>query len=193
MKQINLALVMYTGDNNDQYPTSRSNRGSNTGHWHGVVYPYVNSAKAFLCPNRTENMGNVAYQHSSQEAVPRSYVCNAGGNVTADFSATSKVPMGTGSSRRAMEAKSSSNLILFGENRERSDPDWYSGDGTAPNRHWTLIAHGNMSNWAFADGHVAAYRPLGTIGGSTNMWDMDNGTPPANLISKLQWAQANLQ
>jgi len=138
-------------------------------------------------------MGNVAYRNASQENVPRSYVCNAGGAETSHFSLTNKVPMGTGSSRRAMEAKSSSNLILFGENRERSDPDWYRGYGTSPNRHWTLINHGNMSNWAFADGHVAAYRPLGTVSTNTNMWDMDNGAPPDILIEYLIWAQDNLQ
>jgi prepilin-type processing-associated H-X9-DG protein/prepilin-type N-terminal cleavage/methylation domain-containing protein len=192
MKQIDLALVMYVGDNNDHFPTSRSIVASNSGNWHGAVYPYVKADKAFLCPTRTKNMGDVAYRHSSQEAVPRSYVCNAGGNQTAHFSATSKVPMGTGSSRTVGEVKSSSSLILFGENSERSDPDWYSGYGTDPNRHWTLINHGGRSNWAFADGHVESLKPLGTISGGTNMWDMDAGAAPADLVSYLTWAQSNL-
>jgi prepilin-type N-terminal cleavage/methylation domain-containing protein/prepilin-type processing-associated H-X9-DG protein len=191
MKQVNLAMAMYLGDSDDHYPTSRSNISSNNGHWQGAIYSYVNAEKAFLCPVRTENMGNVAYAGSFHN-VPRSYVCNAGGADASHFSATSKVPMGTNSSRTMTEVKSSSNLILFGENRERSDPDWYRGYGTSPNRHWTLMNHGGMSNWAFADGHVTPLRPLGTASNGNNMWDMDNGNPPDILIEYLVWAQDNI-
>ncbi len=192
MKQVDLALVMYIGDNDEHYPTSRSNVASNSGNWHGAVYPYVNATKAFLCPNRTENMGNVNFTASGQQAVPRSYVCNGGGGTVADFSLTSKVPMGTGSSRTSTETKSASNLILFGENRERADPEYWTGYGTSPNQHWTLINHSNMSNWAFADGHVTPMRPLATVSGGKSMWDMDYGTPTTKVIEFMTWAQSNL-
>jgi prepilin-type processing-associated H-X9-DG protein len=137
-------------------------------------------------------MGNVNYRHSTQQDIPRSYVCNGGGGTTSHFSANSRVPMGVYSSRTTEEAKSSSNLILFAENRVRRDPEFWSGYGSTDNLHWALMNHGGMTNFAFADGHVDPMRPLGTVSGGKCMWDMDYGTPPAEMIEYMTYAQDHL-
>jgi prepilin-type N-terminal cleavage/methylation domain-containing protein/prepilin-type processing-associated H-X9-DG protein len=200
MKQIGQAMLTYTGDSNDHYPCSRQNlgynasTGDNRGNWQGCLFPYIEAKEVFLCPDRREEPGNVNYKHDDQEAVPRSYICNSGGTASlmVDTGNKGKVPMGTGTSYTSGEARSTSHLILFGENRERHDPEFWSDFGNSPNQHWTLINHTLRSNWTFADGHVETLRPMETISGGRNMWDMRYGSPTTTLEHYLSWAQDHI-
>ena len=89
------------------------------------------------------------------------------------------------------DIKSASSLILFTENNDRRDPYLWSGTGgDTHNVHWALIGHGGKTNFAFADGHVEALKPLNTAGTGINMWctQGSSNSAPSGLIAALKWA-----
>ena len=198
MKQLGAATLTYTGDSNDHYPCSRANLGYDStageerGHWQGCLFPYLEAVEVFLCPDRHDDTGNVEKAHKNQEDIPRSYLCNSGGGHPGYFSNDGKVPMGPDESRTSGEAKSSSHLILYGETRERTYPEFIDQTGGSSECGWKLINHTLRSNWTFADGHVETLRPLETISNGDNMWDMKYESVPSQLQDYLIWAQEHI-
>ena len=194
MKQVNLGINMYTGDNDDHLPCAYGNTGSGKGTWHQAIYSGVGDKKAFRCPSNANNL-SVAYEDGSFSVtgIPQSYLSHSGGSVSTGFSTASgaKLPISPGISMTLGEIKSASSLILFTENNDRRDPYLWSGVGGDPhNVHWALIGHGGKTNFAFADGHVEALRPLNTAGTGINMWctQGSSNSAPSGLIEALKWA-----
>lgn len=59
-KQIGLAILQYLQDYDEAYPNGCDCYGEANG-WAGQVYPYVKSAKAFLCPDDTNSLDFISY------------------------------------------------------------------------------------------------------------------------------------
>jgi len=190
MKQLDLALAMYTPDYNDYYPKGIANPGF----WPWPLYRYVNDVNVYRCPSN--DLGKVidtAYNAPDQTVnIPQSYVCNSGGTAT-EFSPTGKVPMHTSASLPTSAVRRSSQLILLGDNQERIHPYFFNGSGAVGNRHWAVQNHTGRAHWAFADGHVQAMKPMETVNG-VNMWDADASTTvPSGLRAGLIEAMTFLQ
>ena len=150
MKQIGLAITMYTGDNADYVPAAIGNHGYPTGSWQQVIYENVGDMKAFKCPSNS-NAGTLTsssfFEDPSMSCknIPVSYHCHSGGGSAGGLSTASgaKLPMGWESSVTSGEIKAPSSLILIAENNDRRAPYLWSGVGTSEhNVHWALQSHG---------------------------------------------------
>ncbi|MBN2448751.1 MAG: prepilin-type N-terminal cleavage/methylation domain-containing protein [Lentisphaeria bacterium] len=184
MKQIGLGLMMYLQDNGDYYPRSR-NPGGN---WQQMIYAYINDTKMYKCPSNINNE-NVAQANPSLPAIPQSYLCNSGGG-DAEFGG--QKPMEHDRYCASIALKAHSQVVLVGENKERQDPEFWSGWGAAGNSHWTMTGHGTNTNFLFGDGHAAAMKPLQTLN-PVNMWDIKNRNPSdTQLRDWLTFAQQQL-
>ena len=72
MKQLGLALNMYTGDNNQSMCFAIGNTYDATGwngNWLQWIYPYVGDKKNYLCP-KNSNVGAAAYQRDDLDGIP---------------------------------------------------------------------------------------------------------------------------
>ena len=195
MKQVNLGINMYTGDNDDHLPCATGNTITDPtrGTWHQAIYSGVGDKKAFKCPSNSNNL-SVTYEDTtlSVTGIPQSYICHSGGSASGFSTAAGAVlPIRQNGSATLGEIKSASSLILFTENDDRRDPYLWSGVGGDPhNVHWALIGHGGKTNFAFADGHVEALKPLNTAGTGINMWctQGSSNSAPSGLIAALKWA-----
>ena len=82
MKQIRLAITMYTGDNADYVPAAIGNHGYPTGSWQQVIYENVGDMKAFKCPSNS-NTGTLTsssfFEDPSMSCknIPVSYHCHS--------------------------------------------------------------------------------------------------------------------
>ena len=194
MKQVNLGINIYTVDSDDHLPCATGNRGSK-GSWHQVIYDGVGDKKTFLCPSNASGLkSNDSFEDPSlTKDFPASYLCHSGGDDATKFStaAGAVLPMRLKGSASLGEIKAPSSLILIAENNDRTDPYLWSGIVcNAHNVHWALISHGGKTNFAFADGHVEALKPLNTAGTGINMWctQGSSNSAPSLLIEALQWA-----
>ena len=194
MKQVNLGLNMYTGDNDDHLPKATGNRGAK-GSWHQVIYDGVGDKKTFLCPSNASGLkSNADFEDSTlTTGFPASYLCHSGGSNANQFSTASgaKLPMKQSESIALGEIRAASSLILFTENNDRIDPYLWGGTGGSEhNVHWALIGHGGRTNFAYADGHVEALKPWNTAGSGTNMWctQGSSNSVPSALKDGLNFA-----
>ena len=174
MKQLSLALNMYTGDSDGQLPCAYGNTGGSKGAWHQAIYGNVGDLKVFRCPSVT---GTLTVSHTdgavTPSVIPASYLCHSGGNMS-DFcgDGCAKLPMSVNSSLNVSAIAASSSLILIAENSNRINPALWSttgGDAATNNVNWSLVSHGGRTNFGFADGHVEPLKPHGTYG-SVNRW-----------------------
>ena len=175
LKQISLALIQYTQDNEERYPQGNyvdpwgyQGRG-----WAGEVYPYVKSTAVFRCPDDPTTLPAVSYCFNS----------NLDGHQTGGALVTSVAPAST--------------VLLsevYGVSSDPSQPDegnsagGHGNDGGAgfvdysgPDAHWvtgimgqpawsdglngggygnqTQGVHAGGTNFALEDGHVKWLRP----------------------------------
>ena len=197
MKQVNLALNMYSGDNNQSMCFAIGNfydtDGWN-GNWLQMIYPYVGDKKTYLCP-KNSNVGSAAYQKADLQGIPndiyRSYIAH-GAMTVANFTGNdnSRFPIphwGTGHRTKITDFKAASSLICFGECNRRNDPYfWSSCGGTAgSNEHFSMINHNSMTNFGFADGHIQAMKPHNTYGAGGNMWDSKAGNAVPEALKEM--------
>ena len=176
MKQIGLAIVQYTQDTDEVYPTS-----DNTGDWAHEIYPYVKSTGVYICP---DNPDGAAYNPTSNanghdmnpqngympvagapSFLPASYGYNneMGGNndfggpmtLAAINEPSSKIIVG----ERVATGPGSSNQNGMGWHdwiRTQFHDNGYAG-------------HNGRMNVLFTDGHVKTMIPTSTIS-PLNMW-----------------------
>jgi prepilin-type N-terminal cleavage/methylation domain-containing protein/prepilin-type processing-associated H-X9-DG protein len=175
LKQIGLAIVQYTQDNDENMPTARGN-GEN---WADQIYTYVKSTGVFKCPDWSGN--NTIDNEALGLSIPASYLANAtgGGNTSHgydDFGGVRGMGDDLGHVVTLAQLNYPATTIIIAEQKNgRSDPEFW-GDGDLNGSDGTTLQnHTQQSNYLFSDGHVKALRPTAT-GTPINMWNITNTT-----------------
>ena len=183
LKQLGLGLIMYAGDQQGENlpPSWISVGGSAYGTspsytWRLLVYSYAGSNKAvYFCPSAA----NSASWDPSTSTSDWGF-CGYGANRVhwnsgAPTDTMRSLPLGT--------FKHPTEAILLAERDAATDSIGYQSDTHDYNRPPNLATlgyyrHNDGSNYLFADGHVAWYRPTnigcGTFGGADNCtWSVE--------------------
>jgi len=169
-KQIGLGIMQYTQDFDELYPERQLNGLGENGDWEVTIAPYVKSVQVMVCPsNPSKSNGSYAPGFFASYAANRGTDC--------PFHDTGDNPNTT--SLAALQ--SPANTILVVESKYSytdfnvTVPGYFNGA--------LFAGHTTFSNYAFADGHSKAMKPLQTLdyndGGSNNtvnMWTNDNYT-----------------
>jgi prepilin-type N-terminal cleavage/methylation domain-containing protein/prepilin-type processing-associated H-X9-DG protein len=172
LKQIGLALMEYTGDNDDALPPGAySTPDGLTVTWRQLAFPYVKSVQVFTCPS---NPYHSIYTDVDNDTFFASYGSNDSVLQTGDQTAL------------LSEIQNPSTIFIVGEsdgigyklnnppNPPLNSPNCGMCDLHPPDSHTDLFAgHFDRSNWLFADGHVRALRPTQTCE-DTDIWDLSN-------------------
>ena len=182
MKQIGLAILQYSSDNDDQLPEgTRSTPGLG---WAGQIYPYAKSTLLFRCPDDEDQTGIVSYAYNSNLARRRK---DKGSQSLSTLPATLVLAFEV--------AHVQANVALPDEGASQGTRQFSAaGDGTGAGLHSTLRGndsvkyatghiggqpvsqpdqfedgrHQKRANYLFADGHVKVLAPEAIpIGGST--------------------------
>lgn len=192
LKQIGMAMQMYTDDNdgfymniinpgtvtysnwvsgNVQY-TQFSFPDDQSLHWRKLLVPYTKTEAIFNCPT-FPLAGSEAEKHSSPEqdiawTGPRSYVPNLRLLtfpiilINSPFGFQNHVTVPT------MSVNSPSQKILIGELSGLYD-DIASPYNTTASAFPAFTSHNGVTNFLFCDGHVKSMKPTQTVS-SFNMW-----------------------
>jgi prepilin-type N-terminal cleavage/methylation domain-containing protein len=202
MRQMGLALRMYSQDYDETFPNIRlygldgTDPNATVITWRNVVVPYIKSVGIYRCPSNPKSRENDGdgWQTAANKIMPRSYGMNAtdttwvpldwnDGSGWVDFS-----PLSDARITRPAD------YILIGENTS-SDADI--------NVEWTFnvcnrsFQHqgnpqngpGTMSNWIFADGHAKAMTWKQTLLPlPQNKWQIDPNPDPNNTFLKWGWS-----
>lgn len=182
MKQLALALRMYTDDNDDYVPPRTI-----PGAWPSKLQPYYYNLKLLICPSDGPDTPRSAYTSNDPnhaDAAPRSFMINGFNDWyaftfnTTDFRQISRI-MATNAFRDSVIVKSSQ-TIVFGE-KENSSGHYFmdylesiaGNDNTEieHSRHMSDRSNrpGGGSNFAFHDGHVE-YLKFGRSVTPFNLW-----------------------
>ncbi len=177
LKQIGLALMQYTQDN-DEVMTPSALGGAT---WRGLTLPYSQSVGISSCPSNPYNDGP-SYAAADLDASGNSvFSISYGANQTA-------LPAVASASDNVLlnQIQNPTQLFLIGEsdsaswllNEPPNDPILHPDCADCLDRvadsHTDLFAgHTGYGNWLFADGHVKALHPTATCAG-VDMWDLAN-------------------
>ncbi|MCW3058959.1 MAG: prepilin-type N-terminal cleavage/methylation domain [Capsulimonas sp.] len=187
-KQIGLAVMQYTQDNDELMPSTRM-AGAN---WEIIIQPYVKSFQVFKCPSNSlanntatlmhDNVVNgVTYPTPVSYAAPQQSAGNGAafgvqdnaGPSLAEFTSPSQMIMVCESNTQDTDFRLSGAAWMGAAAQDSSNlPVLYAG-------------HTGQINLLFVDGHVKSMKPLQTIpndsangflgGGTVNMWDRTGG------------------
>ena len=192
MKQIGLAVMQYTQDNDELYgyrktTSDGSDNDALATSWKMVLQPYIKSTGVFKCPSnpQKENFDNALIAPG-----PISYGANT---VDGGYGVFGTLPAnGDAASLASVETPASTIVVC---------------EVTIPNTDWKInntccgfgtglyAGHTSSSNFLFGDGHVKSMKPLATIttamggSGTLNLWDRTNtdagsvGAPAAILTA----------
>jgi len=175
LRQIGMALMQYTQDNEERYPV-----GNNVGPWGpwgrgwaGEVYPYVNSAEVFRCPDDGTARPSVSYSFNG----------NLDGQRPGGVLAASNAPASTVLLNECQGVPADVRNPQEGNSGAGHGNDGGAGfiDYSGPDAHWVTGPmgqpawtdglngggygsqgqgiHAGGSNFALADGHVKWLRP----------------------------------
>ena len=187
LKQIGLALVQYTEDNDERLPPGDYSVGSDSVTWRQLCFPYIKSIAVFTCPSNP-------YNAILNDVDNSTFFVSYGSN-----DSTLRVNSPT---TALNDIQNPATIFLIGEtdgagwrlNNPPNPPILSSNcggcDQSETGSHTDLFAgHMTRSNWLFADGHVRALRPTQTCEGD-DIWDLDNnnaGLPcSGTLVADLQ-------
>ncbi len=167
LKQIGLAVQQYAQDYDETYPIVREDTGTGAQiDWRQEIYPYTKSVQMLACPSNPvhDNYFGGDGNGVDNPLVPHSYGwTTAGGGWPNGFSYAN----GTTSSLASVQYPAST--LMIGENTNNNT------DLCAWCFQGNLFCHGGaMSNYAFADGHAKAMKPVSTYT-PVCMWMFDNG------------------
>lgn len=161
MKQLGLALIQYTQDNDEMLPSAAKANGHG---WREDVYPYVKSTAVYCCPDDSRGSGHTY----SSEDVPKSYGANAAVVTGASISAFSN-PIQT---IMVIDTRG-----YDGEEWNMVSPTFLPGTGRSLYAHLPLHAFyehpDGVLNVLFADGHVKRMKAETTLA-PINSWTRDN-------------------
>ncbi|NLG13211.1 MAG: DUF1559 domain-containing protein [Lentisphaerae bacterium] len=193
MKQICLAISMYSTDYMRFPPSYQANAHDNNGIWYQLVIGYVGDKKVMLCPTVEPRQRPQYMEPSLETDFWVCYVSHSGGGI-GGMNDSGKAPMGPrGQCMNPTKVKTPSQCILFTENDGEVRRDAFIwGTDDANNSNWFFNGHSGMTHFAFSDGHVQALKPLNTLG-NPNMWDPNggSGTGTGQIVAGMQAAQAN--
>jgi prepilin-type processing-associated H-X9-DG protein len=182
LKQLGLAVTMYTDDHEGFYPVRGNTPDSSSNYWPLLLHEYYVDTKVLYCPSDVATpKNNGAGSPFAALSAKRSYLFNGFNDYFKAFPPSgSKIPESA--------VKESSATILFGEkdSGDPSDPssgsghwwmDYWAGDdyseldqtrhGASPN------GNSGGSNYAFADGS-AQYLKFGQSLLPVNLWAVDD-------------------
>ena len=183
LRQLGLAMVQYTQDSDEAYPSGAYAAGGATVTWRQLIFPYVESVPVFTCPSNPYN------------ALPTDVDDD---RFFVSYGANDSVLLTGNKSTLLNSVQNPSTLFLIGEtdgsgyklnnppNPPLLSPDCGGCDLHPFGSHTDLFAgHIVRSNWLFADGHVHALRPTQTCR-SVDIWDLDKnnaGQPCSGPLS----------
>jgi len=195
-KQIGLALSMYVQDYDETMPcryVSSNGRGNGSYGWKSMLYPYVKSTGAFMCPDNPLNSVTDwwDYESANGEAnIPQSYAINVEDFTNGPFASVGEASITLSS------MNSPSQLIAIGESRQNytnelplygwwgpstcSTPALANANGCYNSPLNGVQGHTGMTNFIFCDGHVKAMKPSQTAN-PVNLWDINNTPMNANV------------
>jgi prepilin-type N-terminal cleavage/methylation domain-containing protein/prepilin-type processing-associated H-X9-DG protein len=216
-KQIGLAIIQYTQDNNEIMPIFATFDGTNKVSWAIGVQPYIKSTQLFKCPSNS----NTNFVDSGDGTTPNpaggnypmilaDYMCNVNGYDRNDGNACpqgvtqdSWNPSNPGGQVNGLSPFSGANtpgialaqiqspattIAVFEATSGFANFD-YSSNNLA-----MYAGHTGQSNFLFTDGHVKAMKPLATIANGVNMWTNDNTIPAWPYLTQgLQYAAQHYQ
>jgi prepilin-type N-terminal cleavage/methylation domain-containing protein/prepilin-type processing-associated H-X9-DG protein len=190
LKQIGLGIMQYTQDYDEQMmpaePAIPLGSSNNTA-WPILVQPYIKSTQLFKCPSN-QNSGNIRF---TNETIPRSYQINAGDEGSATNGPGGPRPVRHQNSVGISALDSPSTTILVVEQKSGNNSMMQNSNDLGNNAGYGLLGHLGTSNFLYADGHVKALKPTGTIAGGINQWVISNQTaaPTANWVTALGKSQ----
>ncbi len=168
LKQIGLGMLQYAQDYDENLPPQYSAGAI----FSQVIQPYVKSSQLMVCPSNPRNNDTVRAARPAQgyPEIKRSYAVAGSGfrpNIgVCDFSGFQQ----KGVHLASLEFPASTLAFV-----ESASP-YPEFDLLNPNANpaWDLFSgHLSTANFAFADGHVKAMKPLSTMT-PTNLWRRDN-------------------
>lgn len=167
-KQLGLALLQYTQENDDLMPNiSDTPGGKNT--WRAAIYNYIKSYVPYRCPDDKSPDG--------PDGFPPSYAANYSGNYNGGpLDKGNGAFAGPGSHPLSLSKfPALGNLILLCEVQHSTVPEFNIDDPIrfGPSKHILAPRHALGSNYLFADGHAKWFRLLG----SAPFWYRDGHRP----------------
>ncbi len=184
LKQIGLAVMQYTQDYDEKYPSSAKTETAETGvDWRQKAQAYIKSTQVFACPSNPRNAETSAAAKQGYPEIKVSYAANMG-RWWSDYMGVMQWDIFPSVAISTIGNPSTSIMVV-----EVADhPSWAGGmfmtdrDGNDMDNS-IYAGHLSTSNYLFADGHVKAMRPMSTLpndmggsGGSTFMWTPSNGS-----------------
>ena len=167
LKQIGLAIMQYTQDNDEALPLSSYSIGFDTFSWRAQTYPYGRSTTLYRCPSN-------AYNDKFTLDTPTVFNVSYGANVSLFAPVALSVIQNPAQIYMIGESNGAGWRLNNPPNDPIVDPTCGSCDNAISSSHTDLFAgHLGRSNWLFADGHVRSLRPTQMCLGM-DMWDLTN-------------------
>ncbi len=158
LKQMGLALAMYTQDNKEAWPPDHVGAWGSCYTWRALLYDYINSTKVFDCPSSTYSYSgaNAGVKNTSECNVQGGY-----GDVTVHYDSGAPTYPGQATT---VSFQKPSQLITIGDSHAGTFQISVSSNSVGFNRVAAGQAegaerHNSMANYCFADGHVESMRP----------------------------------
>ncbi len=158
LKQIGIALMQYTQEYDEQYPTDWDGKHE----YKQSIQPYLKSADIWKCPSNPQN-GVVhlnADPAANLPAINVSYAANSRLITSTDWG---------GIPPSLAFVKAPSSKIFMSENLQRRGVMMFDNENAATITAEDFAGHLGTMNCLFVDGHVKSMRPLATVT-PLNMW-----------------------
>jgi prepilin-type processing-associated H-X9-DG protein/prepilin-type N-terminal cleavage/methylation domain-containing protein len=173
-KQIGLALLMYTQDNEERNVRYDSNGGS-ANHWNVKIYPYVSSLKTYFCPDSPRTIPGSGWGvtvNTGQCRIASDYAMNYGGGAYG----SSTWPSPSNAAMSSMEDPSGTYWVLESQ-CDRILPADDTADGNYYHvNHTRWAPHNSGTNILYCDGHAGretSTKVAGYINGNLGPWTIN--------------------
>ncbi len=172
LKQIGLAVMQYTQDYDEKYPTRGGDTGIAAGDmgWRQKLQPYAKSVQLFVCPSNTAGSSSTPAEPAIAGVAPAiqpSYLANervfgqadnGNWNKATSIAAVNSPATRIGVAEGNVTAGWRGQGVLGGTNH---GGPYFVDDGFA--------GHLNTANYLYLDGHVKSLRPMATMT-PVNQW-----------------------
>jgi prepilin-type N-terminal cleavage/methylation domain-containing protein/prepilin-type processing-associated H-X9-DG protein len=167
LRQLGLAVTMYTGDNSGLFPP-RTNGGETNVYdprWPGRLRENYRDLKLIRCPSDGPNDPSSYPSIDPADNAPRTYMINGANDTTPTWSAT-------GWSLAENLIKFPTETIMFGEKKSQSHHFYMDLEEGKGNDYEELehVRHLRGSNYTYTDGSVRLQKKWHTVGPAINQW-----------------------